>query len=153
MSALNIDITRTSPSAVIPGYARAGDAGLDLVANESAVVSFGSVTTVGTGIAIALPEGYAALVIPRSGLAARHGVTVVNAPGLIDSGYRGEIKVILALLDGATERGFVIEPGDRIAQLVILPYPQIALREVDALDETERGTQGFGSSGIGSHSR
>ena len=99
---------------------------------------------VGTGLAVAIPEGYAGFVQPRSGLAARHGIAVVNSPGLIDSGYRGEIKVVLLNTD--RERTFVAEPGERIAQLVVLPVPELAVREVDELPGSERGVRGFGSS-------
>ncbi len=97
-----------------------------------------------TGLAVAIPEGYAGFVQPRSGLAARHGIAVVNSPGLIDSGYRGEIKVVLLNTD--RERTFVAEPGERIAQLVVLPVPELAVREVDELPASERGVRGFGSS-------
>jgi dUTP pyrophosphatase len=99
---------------------------------------------VGTGLAVAIPEGFAGFVQPRSGLAARHGIAVVNSPGLIDSGYRGEIKVVLLNTD--RERTFVAEPGERIAQLVVLPVPEVAVREVDELPGSERGVRGFGSS-------
>jgi dUTP pyrophosphatase len=97
-----------------------------------------------TGLAVAIPEGYAGFVQPRSGLAARQGISVVNSPGLIDSGYRGEIRVVLLNTDA--EHTFVAEPGDRIAQLVVLPIPELELVEVDELPETERGVRGFGSS-------
>ena len=109
--------------------------------------SRGSGRVVGTGVAVAIPDGYAGLVLPRSGLAARHGLTIVNAPGLIDSGYRGELKVILLNTD-ARER-FVVEPGMRIAQLVLVEAASVRLIEVDELPESERGAAGFGSSGSG----
>jgi dUTP pyrophosphatase len=99
---------------------------------------------VGTGLAVAIPEGYAGFVQPRSGLAARHGITIVNTPGLVDSGYRGELRVIL--LNADARESFVVEPGMRIAQLVVLPVPELELTEVDELPESERGVRGFGSS-------
>lgn len=146
---LNVNLKRLHPSAVIPSYASPGDAGLDLVATETHTIEVGKTTLVGTGIAIELPEGYAAFVVPRSGLAAKSAITVVNAPGLIDSGYRGEIKVILTKLNKQGDLGHHrIDPGDRIAQLVILPYPTIAFTEVDELGATDRGEGGFGSTGI-----
>ena len=115
------------------------------VDDEAAVrLGPGERALVGTGLAVAIPEGYAGFVQPRSGLAARHGIAVVNSPGLIDSGYRGEIKVVLLNTD--RERTFVAEPGERIAQLVVLPIPEIAVREVDELPGSERGVRGFGSS-------
>ena len=99
---------------------------------------------VGTGLAVAIPEGYAGFVQPRSGLAARHGITIVNSPGLVDSGYRGELRVILLNTDASEP--FVVEPGMRIAQLVVLPVPELGLNEVDELPASERGVRGFGSS-------
>lgn len=131
-----------------PDYAHEGDAGLDLRSVEALTLKPFERALVPCGFALAIPEGYAGLVIPRSGLAAKHGITVVNAPGLIDSGYRGEVKVILMNLD-PTEP-FDIHVGDRIAQLMIVEAPPVAVRCVDELDDTQRGQGGFGSSGIGS---
>lgn len=139
-----IAITRLHPAAVIPERAYTGDAGLDLAACEGAELGHGERATVGTGLAVAIPEGHGGFVLPRSGLAAKHGLTIVNAPGLIDSGYRGEIRVVLLNTD-ATE-AFTVEPGMRIAQLVILKLPELELVEVDELPASERGTRGFGSS-------
>ena len=135
---------RLHPDAVLPGRAYPGDAGLDLVACERVELGPGERAVVGTGVAVAIPEGHAGFVQPRSGLAARHGISIVNTPGLVDSGYRGELRVIVLNTD-ARER-FVVEPGMRIAQLVILPIPELELIEVDELPESERGVRGFGSS-------
>jgi dUTP pyrophosphatase len=145
---LNINIKRLSPLAVVPEYASAGAAGLDLVATEEHRIEVGKTSIVGTGIALELPAGYAALVLPRSGLAAKSAITVINAPGLIDSDYRGEIKVILTKLNKDGDLGHHrIDPGERIAQLVILPYPVISFTEVEELGDTDRGEGGFGSTG------
>jgi len=129
----------------LPRHAYPGDAGLDLSACDRVVLEPGERALVGTGLAVAIPEGYAGFVQPRSGLAARHGITVVNSPGLIDSGYRGEIKVVLLNTDLAEP--FPVEVGDRIAQLVIVPVPAVEVVVVDELEETVRGVGGFGSSG------
>jgi dUTP pyrophosphatase len=128
-----------------PTQAHEGDAGYDLHAAEAVTIDPGERASVGTGIAVAIPDGQAGLVIPRSGLAARHGISVVNAPGLIDSGYRGELCVLLL----NTDRGqpFTVEPGDRIAQLVLVRVETEELEEVAELDETARGVGGFGSTG------
>ena len=128
----------------MPTRAYAGDAGLDLTSCERVELAPGERALVGTGLAVAIPEGYAGFVQPRSGLAARHGLTVVNSPGLIDEGYRGEIRVVLLNTDA--REAFVVEPGMRIAQLVVLPLPELDPVEVDELPETERGVRGFGSS-------
>ena len=128
----------------MPGRAYAGDAGLDLSSCEHAVLEPGQRALVGTGIAVAIPDGYAGFVQPRSGLAVKHGISIVNAPGLIDSGYRGELRVTLINTD-ETET-FTVEPGMRIAQLVVLPIPEVELVEVDELPDSERGVRGFGSS-------
>jgi dUTP pyrophosphatase len=141
---IELPIQRLREEAVVPARAYAGDAGLDLAACERAELGPGERAVVGTGLAVAIPEGYAGFVQPRSGLAARHGISVVNAPGLIDSGYRGEVRVVLLNTDRAV--AFVIEPGMRIAQLVVLPVPAFELVEVDELPESERGVRGFGSS-------
>lgn len=128
----------------VPGAAHPGDAGVDLAAREPAKLGAGDRATIPTGIAVAIPHGYAALVVPRSGLAARHGITVVNGPGLIDSGYRGEIQVVLINL--GTEP-FIIERGDRIAQLVVIPVSEPEFTVVEELPESGRGSGGFGSTG------
>ena len=139
-----IAVTRVHPDAVLPERAYAGDAGLDLSACEGAELGPGERATVGTGLAVAIPEGHGGFVQPRSGLAAKHGLTIVNAPGLIDSGYRGEIRVVLLNTDA--RESFTVEPGMRIAQLVVLELPQLELVEVDELPPIERGVRGFGSS-------
>jgi dUTP pyrophosphatase len=129
---------------VLPTRAYADDAGLDLTACERVELAPGGRALVGTGLAVAIPEGHAGFVQPRSGLAVKHGISIVNSPGLIDSGYRGELKVTLLNTDLAEP--FVVEPGMRIAQLVLLALPQFDLVEVDELPESERGVRGFGSS-------
>jgi len=129
---------------VLPRHAYAGDAGLDLSACESTVHEPGERALVATGVAVAIPPGYAGYVQPRSGLAIEHGITIVNTPGLVDSGYRGELRIIVLNTD--REHAFAIEPGMRIAQLVILPVPLVELRVVDELPESERRERGFGSS-------
>jgi dUTP pyrophosphatase len=128
---------------VVPDRAYAGDAGLDLSSCERVELAPGARALVPTGLAVAIPEGFAGFVQPRSGLAVKHGISIVNTPGLIDSGYRGELQV--ALLNTDASESFVVEPGMRIAQLVILPIPDVELIEVDELPETERGARGFGS--------
>ena len=142
---MTLAFKRLSGAATIPTRAHDGDAGLDLYAAESARLAPGERASVGTGIAVAIPAGHAGLVVPRSGLAARHGISVVNAPGLIDSGYRGELRVLLLNTDRAEP--FDIVPGDRIAQLVVAAVASPELLELDDLDETARGAGGFGSSG------
>ncbi len=138
-------VRRLRDEAVLPERAYPGDAGLDLVSCERLVIDPGGRAVVRTGIAVAVPEGHAGLVVPRSGLAARHGIGIVNAPGLVDSGYRGEIRVVLVNTD-RTE-SFTVEPGMRIAQLVLVPVCAAEPVEVEVLPETERGMAGFGSSG------
>lgn len=128
----------------MPARAYPGDAGLDLAACDRVELGPGERAIVGTGLAVAIPDGYAGFVQPRSGLAAEHGISVVNAPGLIDSGYRGEVRVVLLNTDAA--RPFVIEPGMRIAQLVVLAAPELDVVEVEELPASERGDRGFGSS-------
>jgi dUTP pyrophosphatase len=135
---------RLRPDAVLPQRAYEGDAGLDLVACERVELAPGERAVVGTGIAVAIPEGHAGFVQPRSGLAARHGISIVNTPGLVDAGYRGELRVILLNTD-ATEP-FVVEPGMRIAQLVVVPVASFEIVELDELPDTERSVRGFGSS-------
>jgi dUTP pyrophosphatase len=141
---IELAVTRLHEDAALPDRAYPGDAGLDLAALEQAVLGPGERATVGTGLAVAVPEGYAGFVQPRSGLAARHGITVVNAPGLIDSGYRGELRVVLLNTD--RNESFTVEAGMRIAQLVVLKVPDVELLEVGALPESARGARGFGSS-------
>ena len=140
-----LPVARLRDDALLPAHAYEGDAGLDLAACERVELGPGERALVGTGVAVAIPDGHAGLVVPRSGLAVRHGLTIVNAPGLIDSGYRGELKVILLNTDSA--HPFVVEPGMRIAQLVVLELPEVELEEVDELPATERGVRGHGSSG------
>ena len=141
---IELPIQRLHAHAVVPQRAYTGDAGLDLASCERVELGPGERALVGTGLAVAIPEGYAGFVQPRSGLAARHGLTVVNSPGLVDSGYRGELRVVLLNTDRAEP--FVVEPGMRIAQLVVLPIPELELVEVDELPSSERGVRGFGSS-------
>jgi dUTP pyrophosphatase len=141
---IELSVRRLREDAVLPATAYAGDAGLDLAAIEAAVLGPGERAVVRTGLAVAIPEGYAGFVQPRSGLAARHGIAVVNSPGLIDSGYRGEVLVVLLNTD--REHPFPIEPGMRIAQLVVLPVPEVAVSEVGELPASERGARGHGSS-------
>jgi dUTP pyrophosphatase len=140
-----VPVKRLRPDARLPVQAYPGDAGLDLTACERVELAPGARAVVGTGIAVAIPPGHAGLVLPRSGLAARHGLGKVNAPGLIDEGYRGEVKVILLNTDRAEP--FVVEPGMRIAQLVVVELPSIELLEVEELPASERGGGGLGSSG------
>ena len=140
-----IAIVRLDPELPLPAYARPGDAGLDLRAAETVTLKPGGRALVATGVAVAIPEGYAGLVLPRSGLALRHGVGLLNSPGLIDAGYRGELKVLLVNHDAATP--VTVTRGDRIAQLVIQRVERAALEEVTALPPTERGIGGFGSTG------
>jgi dUTP pyrophosphatase len=142
---IELPIRRLREDAVVPERAYEGDAGLDLAACERVELGPGERAVVGTGLAVAVPEGHAGFVQPRSGLADRHGISIVNSPGLIDSGYRGEIKVILLNTDRSTP--FVVEYGMRIAQLVVLPVPELAVFETDDLPATERGVRGHGSSG------
>jgi dUTP pyrophosphatase len=141
---IEVAVRRLREDAVLPRQAYEGDAGLDLVACEHVELGPGERAVVPTGVAVEIPEGYAGFVQPRSGLAARHGIGVVNSPGLIDSGYRGEIRVVLLNTD-ASER-FTVERGTRIAQLVIAPVAAVRLVEVDELAASERGSRGFGSS-------
>jgi len=141
---IDVAIRRLRPDAVLPQQAYEGDAGVDLSACEAAVLEPGTRAVISTGLAVEIPDGYAGFVLPRSGLAARHGIGVVNSPGLIDAGYRGEIRVIL--LNSDREAAFLVEPGMRVAQLVIAPVASVRLVEVDELATSERGARGFGSS-------
>jgi dUTP pyrophosphatase len=141
---IEVAITRVRAEARLPERAYAGDAGLDLSTCEAVRLAPGERALVSTGLAVAIPEGYAGFVQPRSGLAARDGITVVNSPGLVDAGYRGEIQVVLLNTD--REHTFTAEAGERIAQLVVLAVPELTLREVADLPASERGVRGFGSS-------
>jgi dUTP pyrophosphatase len=142
---VRLEYRRLDEGAKAPVRAHDGDAGLDLHANEAAHIDPGERATVGTGIAVAIPDGHAGLVVPRSGLAARHGITLVNTPGLIDAGYRGEVHVLLVNLDPTED--YEVHRGDRIAQLVIQRVEEAAFRPVDELPASERGDGGFGHSG------
>jgi dUTP pyrophosphatase len=142
---VSLRFTRLAEHAVPPAQAHPGDAGYDLFAAEAAVLEPGRRASVGTGIAVAIPEGCAGLVLPRSGLAAKHGVTLANAPGLIDSGYRGEVRVLLLNTD--PDLPFDVAVGDRIAQLLVVRFESPPVEEADSLDETPRGSGGFGSTG------
>ena len=141
---IEVTITRVRADARLPARAYTGDAGLDLATCEAVRLAPGERALVPTGLAVAIPEGYAGFVQPRSGLAVRDGITVVNSPGLVDAGYRGEIQVVLLNTD--RERTFTAEAGERIAQLVVLAVPELTLREVADLPPSERGVRGFGSS-------
>lgn len=138
-----VDVPIIAPD--VPAYAHPGDAGADLVAAEALRLGPGERAMVGTGVRIALPEGYAAFVVPRSGLAAKHGITVVNSPGTVDAGYRGEIKVILLNTD--SEHSHDITVGDRIAQLIVMPVTRAVFTPVEELPDSVRGEGGFGSTG------
>jgi dUTP pyrophosphatase len=142
---VTLPVARLAPDAVLPTRAYDGDAGLDLYAAHPARIAPGERASVGTGIAVAIPAGHAGLVLPRSGLALRHGIALVNAPGLIDAGYRGELRVLLLNTDREAE--FAIAAGDRIAQLVVVAFAAVAVIEADVLDDSERNARGFGSSG------
>jgi len=141
---IDVVFRRLHPDAVLPVQAYEGDAGLDLTACEELSLEPGQRAVVGTGLAVEIPEGYAGFVQPRSGLAARHGIGVVNSPGLIDSGYRGEVRVVLLNTDRAEL--FTVSPGMRIAQLVIVPVATVRVLEAEELSASERGARGFGSS-------
>lgn len=143
---LNIPVVREHPDLELPAHAKPGDAGVDLRAAEDVTLTAGGGRSlVGTGISIAIPDGYAGFLQPRSGLAYKHGVTVLNTPGLIDSGYRGELKVLLINTD--PEQDFEVKRGERIAQLVIQAYEEVNFVEVESLSDSERGDGGFGSTG------
>ena len=133
-------------ASVLPNYAHPGDAGADLHASEALELAPGARALVGTGVSIALPDGFAAFVVPRSGLAARHGITIVNSPGTVDAGYRGEIKV--TLLNTDLTEPFPIAVGDRIAQLIVMPVARATFIPVDRLPGSQRGEGGFGSTGL-----
>jgi dUTP pyrophosphatase len=142
---VDLRVARLSETAMLPKRAHDGDAGLDLYACEVAHIGPGERWSVGTGVAVEVPEGHAGLVLPRSGLAQKHGIALVNAPGLIDAGYRGELRVLLLNTDPAET--FRVEAGDRIAQLVVVPIALADPVEAEALTESARGDGGFGSSG------
>ena len=142
---MELPVAKLTDNAVLPTRAHEGDAGLDLYACEEAHIGPGERWSVGTGVAVEIPEGHAGLVLPRSGLAKSHGISLVNAPGLIDSGYRGELRVLLLNNDPADI--FRVAAGDRIAQLVLVPVATAAVVEAPALAESARGEGGFGSSG------
>lgn len=141
---VSVDIS-IADGAEVPKYTRPEDAAVDLRSTVSAILEPGTRALVPTGIRLAIPSGFAGFVLPRSGLAINHGLTTLNAPGLIDENYRGEVKVVL---HNSSSEAFSINRGDRIAQLLILPVPRIAFREVPELDSTDRGSSGFGSSGL-----
>ena len=143
---VRLPIKRLDPTIELPSYAYAGDAGLDLRSSEDVTLEPFERRLISTGLAIAIPEGYAGFVQPRSGMALKHGLSMANTPGLIDSHYRGELKVIAINLD--PREPISIKRGDRIAQLVIQQVPVVSLVEVEQLDKTDRGTGGFGSSGV-----
>jgi dUTP pyrophosphatase len=142
---LQLRFKKLRDDAIIPTQAHAGDAGSDLYAVEGAVLAPGGRAKVPTGVAVAIPEGHAGLVLPRSGLAHKHGITLTNTPGLIDSGYRGELQVLMLNTD--REATYEVKPGDRIAQLMIVAFAAPEWSEVEEFDETTRGDGGFGSSG------
>lgn len=142
---MQLPVAKLNDEAIAPSRAHAGDAGLDLHACEAAHLGPGERWSVGTGVAVEIPAGHAGLVLPRSGLARDHGIALVNSPGLIDAGYRGEVRVLLLNTDPAET--FRIEPGERIAQLVIAPIAIAEPVEVEALSDSARGENGFGSSG------
>jgi dUTP pyrophosphatase len=144
---VRVEFQRLSDDARAPERAHDHDGGWDLRASEAATIGPGERASVGTGIAVAIPEGCAGLVLPRSGLAARHGIALTNAPGLIDAGYRGEVRILLLNTDRSEP--FEVAVGDRIAQLVIVDLPDVAFTESAELAETARGSGGFGSSGVG----
>ena len=146
MTPVNVHIKLLDPELPAPAYAKPGDAGADLRSRIDFELEPGERALVPTGVAIALPEGYVGLVHPRSGLSTKNGITIVNAPGTVDSGYRGELMV--TLLNTDKTKSFHVQRGDRIAQLIIQKYEHATFTVVDELDQTERGSSGFGSSGI-----
>ncbi|MDP3209889.1 MAG: dUTP diphosphatase [Rhodoglobus sp.] len=141
----NVEVLISSSS--VPRYAHPGDAGADLMAAESVTLAPGARATVPTGVSIALPAGYVGFVVPRSGLAARHGITIVNSPGTVDAGYRGEILV--TILNTDAEHPFEVQTGDRIAQLIVMPVSRARFIPVQRLPGSHRGESGFGSTGLG----
>ncbi len=145
MSEVTIEVKRLDQDLKLPDYANPGDAGMDLRSNVDVELPPGARELVPTGLEMAIPQGYAGYVLPRSGLASRYGITCLNTPGLIDSGYRGEVAVILLNTDSSET--FVVRRGDRIAQIVFMPVPVVSFLVVQGLSETERGNGGFGSTG------
>ena len=145
----SVDVPIIAPQ--LPVYAHPGDAGADLISTQALRLEPGQRALVGTGVSIALPEGFAAFVVPRSGLAAKHGITVVNSPGTVDAGYRGEIKV--SLLNTDSNAAYDVAVGDRIAQLIVMPVTRARFIPVDALDDSVRGAGGFGSTGYQTQSQ
>ena len=145
--AVPVLLRRLDPGVPVPSAAHPGDAGVDLVTTEAVELRPGQRATVGTGLALALPDGYAAFVLPRSGLAARAGLTIVNAPGTVDAGYRGEVRI--TLLNTDADASVHLVRGDRVAQLVVMPVPRIRFLEVATLPGSIRGEAGFGSTGTG----
>ena len=145
VDAPELPVRRLDPGLPLPAYAHPGDAGADLCAAEDVELPPGGRATVGTGVAVAVPDGHAAFVHPRSGLASRHGITVVNAPGTVDAGYRGELRVVLLNTD--QREPFTVRRGDRIAQLVVQPVTRVRFLEVAELPASPRGEGGFGSTG------
>lgn len=143
---MKLRFSKLYDDAIVPTQAHAGDAGSDLYAREAATLTPGRRERVGTGIAVAIPDGHAGLVLPRSGLAHRHGIALVNAPGLVDAGYRGELQVLLLNTD--PEETYEVQPGERIAQLVLVPFSAPEWTEVASFETTARGAGGFGSSGL-----
>lgn len=142
---MTLNFQQLDPRAILPVKAHEGDAGYDLCSLEDFTLDPGQRTSIGTGVAVEIPTGMAGLVLPRSGTAARHGITLVNSPGLIDSGYRGEIKVLLLNTDASEV--FSASAGERIAQLLVVSYPEMSPQWVDSLSESERSAGGFGSTG------
>ncbi len=140
----SVEVLITAQS--VPSYSHPGDAGADLSSSEALTLAPGQRATVGTGVSIALPAGFVAFIVPRSGLAAKHGITVVNSPGTVDAGYRGEIKVTLLNTDSSDS--FEIAIGDRIAQMIVMPVTQARFIPVEKLPVSERGESGFGSTGL-----
>jgi dUTP pyrophosphatase len=139
-------VMKLRDDAVLPSRAWSGDAGLDLSACEETTIGIGERAAVGTGIAVEIPDGHAGLVVPRSGLALRHGISMVNAPGVIDAGYRGEVRLLLLNTD--SESAFTVEPGMRVAQLLVVPVAAVDVVETHEVTATDRGAGGFGSSGL-----
>jgi dUTP pyrophosphatase len=139
-------VMKLRDDAVLPARAHSGDAGLDLSACEEITIGVGERAAVGTGIAVEIPDGHAGLVVPRSGLALRHGISMVNAPGVIDAGYRGEVRLLLLNTDN--ESAFTVEPGMRVAQLLVVPVADVEIVETHEVTATDRGAGGFGSSGL-----
>ena len=143
---IELRVTRLRDDAVLPTRTHSGDAGLDLSACEEVTIGPGERALVPTGLTVEIPEDHAGIVAPRSGLALRHGISIVNTPGVIDAGYRGEVRVILLNTDRS--EAFTVEPGMRIAQLLVMPVTPVEVVEVTSLSETARGEDGFGSSGV-----